>query len=129
MAEEKLGDVAGRVSAMAGEVGSKANAQWDKLESIFEERTARALGRLGLPAARDLADLVDRVAALETELAALKAGQAPAAVPKFKPGKALRDPAAAKPAKPAARTARKKAAVPAQAAAPATAPRRRAKAA
>lgn len=125
-AEEKLGDVAGRMSAMAGEVGSKANAQWDKLESIFEERTARALGRLGLPAARDLAELVDRVAALEAEVAALKGGKAPAAVPKFKPGKALRTTATAKPA---AGTARKKAA---PAAAPDPAPkavRRRAKAA
>jgi poly(hydroxyalkanoate) granule-associated protein len=68
-AEEKLGDVAGRMSAMAGEVGSKANAQWDKLESIFEERTARALGRLGVPSAKDLAALVERVAALEAALA------------------------------------------------------------
>jgi len=123
VAEEKLGDVAGRMQAMAGEVGSKANAQWDKLESIFEERTARALGRLGVPAAKDLATLVERVAALEAELAALKGAGAPAAVPKFRPGKALKEAvqAAPPPRKPAARTASKKAA----AAAPAAAPRKR----
>ena len=84
VAEEKLGDVAGKMSAMAGEVGSKANAQWDKLESIFEERTARALGKLGVPAAKDLAALVDRVAALEAAVAALggKPGAAKARITK-----------------------------------------------
>ncbi len=104
VAEEKLGDVAGKMSAMAGEVGSKANAQWDKLESIFEERTARALGRLGVPTAKDLASLVDRVAMLEAAVAALKGEEAPKAakVPKFKPGKALKDAVMAAPPKPAA---------------------------
>ena len=104
VAEEKLGDVAGKMSAMAGEVGSKANAQWDKLESIFEERTARALGRLGVPTAKDLASLVDRVATMEAAVAALKGEEAPKAakVPKFKPGKALKDAVMAAPPKPAA---------------------------
>ena len=104
VAEEKLGDVAGKMSAMAGEVGSTANAQWDKLESIFEERTARALGRLGVPTAKDLASLVDRVATLEAAVAALKGEEAPKAakVPKFKPGKALKDAVMAAPPKPAA---------------------------
>ena len=64
-AEEKLGDVAGKMTAMAGEVGHKANAQWDKLETIFEERTARALSRLGVPSAKELATLRARVDALE----------------------------------------------------------------
>ena len=124
-AEEKLGDVAGRMSAMAGEVGSRANAQWDKLESIFEERTARAMGRLGVPAAKDLAALVQRVAVLEAEVAALKGEAAPASLPKLKPGKALKGAVqAAPPAKPAARTVRRKAA-PAEAAPVAAAPRKR----
>ena len=106
-AGEKLGDVAGKMSAMAGEVGSKANAHWDKLESIFEERTARALSKLGVPNAKALSALVERVAALEAQLAASKAKSAPATAPRFKPGKDLK-PAAA--AKPAARSARKPAA-------------------
>lgn len=130
-AEERLGDVAGKMSAMAGEVGSKANAQWDKLESIFEERTARALGRLGVPTAKDLASLVDRVAALEAAVAALKGEEPPKAakLPRFKPGKALKDAVAAAPPKPAARTARKKAAPAAQTTEPAGAVRRRVKSA
>jgi poly(hydroxyalkanoate) granule-associated protein len=105
VAEEKLGDVAGKMSAMAGEVGSKANAQWDKLETIFEERTARAMGKLGVPNAKALAALVDRVAALEVSVAALKGESAPVTA-KARARKA----AAAAPAQPTVRAARKKAA-------------------
>lgn len=105
-AEEKLGDVAGRMSAMAGEVGSKANASWDKLESIFEERTARALGRLGVPAASDLAALADRVAALEAAIAALGGKPAGARITKTDLLKAAR-PAAAPADAPAAKAGRK----------------------
>jgi len=116
-AGEKLGDVAGKMTAMAGEVGSKANAQWDKLETIFEERTARALGRLGVPSAKELAALVERVAALEK---ALGIG-APASAPKARTTRAAKaTEAAAKAVKPAARTAARK--VRAAPAADATAP-------
>ena len=80
VAEEKLGDVAGKMSAMAGEVGSKANAQWDKLESIFEERTARAMNRLGVPTAKDVAALAERVEALAAAVARLSKAE-PAAKP------------------------------------------------
>jgi len=78
-AGEKLGDMAGKMTAMAEEVGSKANAQWDKLESIFEQRTSRALGRLGVPTAKDVAALAARVEALAAEVARLggKAAAAP----------------------------------------------------
>jgi poly(hydroxyalkanoate) granule-associated protein len=72
-AGEKLGDMAGKMTAMAEEVGSKANSHWDKLESIFEQRTSRALGRLGVPTAKDVAALAARVEALAAEVARLKA--------------------------------------------------------
>ncbi|MGS0753714.1 phasin family protein [Roseateles sp. GG27B] len=52
-AEEKLGSMASKVSGMAGDVGNKAGQHWDKLESIFEERVAQALKRLGVPSAKD----------------------------------------------------------------------------
>lgn len=71
VANEKLSDVAGKMTAMAGEVGGKANAQWDKLESIFEERTARAMSRLGVPTAKDVAALTERVDALAAAVAKL----------------------------------------------------------
>jgi hypothetical protein len=63
------------------------------------------------------------VAALEAQLAALQGGSGGAAkVPKFRPGKALKDAVQAAPApaaRPAARTVRKKAAATSAAAAPA----------
>ncbi len=91
-AEQKLGDMASKVSAMAGEVGQKANAQWDKLETIFEERTARALRSLGVPTAKDLADLNARVDALAKAAAA-----GPMAKPLAKP---LAKPRAKRPRQP-----------------------------
>ena len=135
-AEEKLGDAAGKVAAMAGEVGHKANAQWDKLETIFEERTARALAKLGVPSAKTLADLGARLDALATAVARLQGVDAPSSTPRFKPGKAQSNKAssAAAPAKakPAARKAAVKPAVaPADSpagAAPAVAAKRRNKA-
>lgn len=76
-AEEGISSVTGKMTAMAGEVGAKANAQWDKLETIFEQRTAKALGKLGVPTARDVAALNHRVDELTAALA--KARKKPSA--------------------------------------------------
>lgn len=101
-ASEKLGDVAGKMSAMAGEVGGKANAQWDKLETIFEERTARAMSRLGVPTAKDVAALAERVEALAAAVAKLGGDVTP---PAAKASKAASAKTAAKaPRKAAAKT-------------------------
>lgn len=78
MAEEAMGAVAHRMTAMAQEVGGRANASWDKLESIFEQRTAKAMRSMGMPSAAALNELSERVAALEAAIARL----APAAAPK-----------------------------------------------
>jgi poly(hydroxyalkanoate) granule-associated protein len=77
-AEERIGAVTGKMTAMAGEVGAKANAQWDKLESIFEQRTAKAMGKLGVPTAKDVAALTQRVDQLAAAVAKL-GGKMPAA--------------------------------------------------
>ena len=74
------------MSDLAGEVGSRAGQHWDKLESIFEDRVARALARLGMPAADEVARLQARVEALAAEVAMLRAQAAPGA--KAKPAKA-----------------------------------------
>jgi poly(hydroxyalkanoate) granule-associated protein len=87
VAEEKLGDVTGRMSSMASEVTSKAGASWDKLENIFEERTAKALGKLGVPTAKDVAELSARVDALSAAVARLSKS------PKAAPAKAAKAPA------------------------------------
>jgi poly(hydroxyalkanoate) granule-associated protein len=95
-AEEKISEVTGKMSAMAGEVTAKAGQHWDKLESIFEARTAKAMSRLGVPSAKDLAALSDRVEKLAAELARLSGKKAPAkkAAPRAAAKKAPRKAAA-----------------------------------
>ncbi|MBL0085298.1 MAG: phasin family protein [Ideonella sp.] len=117
-AEGRLGEMAGKVTAMAGGVGTKANAQWDKLESIFEERTARAMNRLGVPTAKDVAALAGRVDALAAAVAKLTQGgaAAKAGTPKKaaakaatpKPKARTRKAAAPSPAMPVAKPAAKR---------------------
>src|SRR5512134_766448 len=71
LAEDKINEVTGKMTAMAGEVTAKAGQHWDKLESIFEQRTAKAMTRLGVPTAKDLATLNERVEKLAAEVAKL----------------------------------------------------------
>jgi len=76
-AEETLSQAQARMAGFASEFGSKAAGQWGKLESIFEDRVARALDKLGMPPAAEVAALQARVEALEAELAALRRGGGP----------------------------------------------------
>ncbi len=68
VAEGKLSEVSSKMSGMASEVQARAGQQWDKLESIFEERTAKALSKLGVPTAKDVAALSARIDALSAQL-------------------------------------------------------------
>jgi len=117
VAEEKLGDVTGKMSSMASEVSNKAGASWDKLENIFEERTAKALGKLGVPTAGDVSELKRRVEELSAAVARLSKSPK-AATPKAAARKAAVKTAAAKApakkaaAKPAAKRAARKTAAP-----------------
>ena len=92
-AEEKLAEASRKFSSLAeattglssgmsaslSSLGARAAQPWDKLESIFEERVAKALAHLGAPSAADMAGLQAEVAALKRQVAALKpAGKAPA---------------------------------------------------
>jgi poly(hydroxyalkanoate) granule-associated protein len=86
-AEEKIGEVTSKMSTMAGDVQAKAGQHWDKLESIFEERTAKALGKLGVPSAKDVDALVKRIDELAAKVAKLS---------KTAPAKTTAKPAAAK---------------------------------
>ena len=101
MAEEKLGEVTGKMTAMASEVTTKAGQHWDKLESIFEQRTAKAMARLGVPTAKDMAALNARIVELEAKLgkpagknAAAKKAPAKKAAPRAAAKKAPRKAAA-----------------------------------
>ena len=54
---------------MAEDVTAKAGKQWDKLESIFEERTAKAMKKLGVPSSKDVEALMARIDALSAQVA------------------------------------------------------------
>lgn len=85
LAEEKISEVTGRMTSMADTVTAKAGQNWDKLEAIFEQRTAKALGRLGVPTAKDVEALtrrVDELAAAVAKLSKASPRRAAAAVKK-----------------------------------------------
>lgn len=67
-AEETLAQAQARMAGFASEFGNRAAGGWGRLESIFEDRVARALDKLGMPSAEELAALQARVAALEAQL-------------------------------------------------------------
>lgn len=139
-AEEKLSAVASKVSGVAGDVGAKAGQHWDKLESIFEARVAKALKTLNVPSAGDVQSLIKRIDELAVSAGLKKAAPAKAkkavvkkaaavkkaVVAKAAPAKKAAVKAVAKkaaPVKAAVKAVAKKAAAPAKkAAAPAKAP-------
>ncbi|HJV63108.1 MAG TPA: phasin family protein [Albitalea sp.] len=100
VAEEKIGEVTSRMSNMAGDVSAKAGQQWDKLEAIFEERTSKALNKLGVPSSKDVDALIKRIDDLAAQVAKLS---------KSAPAKSARG-ASAKAANGAAKPATKRAA-------------------
>jgi poly(hydroxyalkanoate) granule-associated protein len=118
IAEDKIQEVTGRMTSMAGDVQARAGQQWDKLETIFEQRTARAMSRLGVPTAKDVEALIQRVDELAAAVASLS-GQPvkPTRARKTaaQPAKAAPEPKAATRASRAAKTVKPtKAAAPAQ---------------
>ena len=113
IAEDKISEVTGKMSAMADTVTAKAGQNWDKLETIFEARTAKAMNKLGVPTAKDVDALVQRVDALAAAVAKLSKGAPVKAAAKTaktaKTTKAAARPAAKAPAKtPAKRVIRRK---------------------
>lgn len=76
-AEEKISEATNKMSTMATDISSKASGQWDKLETIFEERVAKALNKLGVPSAKDINALIARIDELNKAVQKLSA-KAPA---------------------------------------------------
>ena len=110
VAEDKFSEVSSKMTGMASEVQAKAGQQWDKLESIFEERTAKAMAKLGVPTAKDVEALVERVDALAAAVAKLSRQGAAAKAAETTagtPAKTVRRRAAAKPAATPLKTAAK----------------------
>jgi poly(hydroxyalkanoate) granule-associated protein len=90
-AEGTINEVAGRMTNMANDVTARAGQRWDKLESIFEERVAKALNRLGVPARKDIEALIRRIDDLSAKVAtAPRAGSAARPAAKKKAGPARR---------------------------------------
>ena len=86
-AEEKISGVTSKTTSMAGDVQAKAGQHWDKLESIFEDRTAKALNKLGVPSAKDVDALISRIDDLSAKVAKLSKtalAKAPAKTPAAK---------------------------------------------
>ena len=99
LAEERISAVTGKMTAMADGMSNKAGAQWDKLESIFEERVAKALNKMGVPSRKDIDALIKRIDGLSAQVGA-KAATKPAPA-----RKTAAKPVAKAPAKRAARKA------------------------
>ena len=85
-AEEKISEATNKMSNMATDISSKASGQWDKLESIFEDRVAKALNKLGVPSAKDVNALIARIDELNLSVQKLSGKAAtPKAVAKAAP--------------------------------------------
>jgi poly(hydroxyalkanoate) granule-associated protein len=119
-AEEKITEATSKMAAMANDISSKATGQWDKLETIFEDRVAKALNKLGVPSSKDIDALIARIDELNKNVAKLSAkpaaprkaapkaaakAAATAPAPDAAPAEAAAEPAPAP--KPAAKRARK----------------------
>ena len=80
VAEEKISEASIRMSEMASDIQAKAGNRWDKLETIFEDRVAKALAKLGVPAAKEVSALASRLEELEkTQRTASRSASKPAA--------------------------------------------------
>ena len=76
LAEERISAVTSKMTAVAGGVTDKAGAHWDKLESIFEARVAKALNKMGVPSRKDIDALIKRIDELSAKTGAPKAAAA-----------------------------------------------------
>lgn len=105
VAEERITDATSRMSSMANDITTKATGQWDKLETIFEDRVARTLNKLGVPSAQDIDALIARIDELNRSVQQLQ--PAAVAAPKQRPVVAPKAEPVAKKAAPKKAAARK----------------------
>ena len=66
--DAKVAVARGNVEATLGQVRERSQETWDKLEKVFEDRVARALGRLGVPGRDEVRALTTRVEELSREM-------------------------------------------------------------
>ena len=99
VAEERIADATSRMSTMANDITSKATGQWDKLETIFEDRVARTLNKLGVPTSHDIDALIARIDELNRNVQKLQPKAAAKADVAKVPATKVEAPKAAAPAK------------------------------
>ncbi len=92
-ATEKLAEVGERATEAAEAARERGGEQWDRLETLFEQRVSKALERLAVPSAAALEALAAQVEALSEEVRRLSGTASDAA---DAPEKAARKPAAKK---------------------------------
>ena len=102
--EDKISGMSSTMTKLSEQAQSRAGQRWDKLEAIFEDRVAKALGKLGVPSSADMDMLAARVDALAASVA--KPGKSTAATAGAKMMKTAPTRTAAK--RPAAKTAAKR---------------------
>ncbi|MEY4755681.1 MAG: hypothetical protein RJA34_579 [Pseudomonadota bacterium] len=101
-AEARILEATSKMTSMANDISARATGQWDKLETIFEDRVAKALNKLGMPSSQDLSELSARVEALTRAVQALQSASGKGVTPTGAP--AAKSTAKATPsAKPAAK--------------------------
>lgn len=99
-AGDRLNEATSRMGSIASDLSARATGQLDKLEGLFEERVARAMGRMGVPPADELRQLAARVDELQRTVDRL-AGRAGAPAARKRAAKAA-------PVTPAKKSARKR---------------------
>ncbi len=71
MAEDTVEDVREDVVGRVDKVRKGAQANWDRLEQVFEQRVAKALAGLGVPSSAEIEALTAHVARLSKQVAQL----------------------------------------------------------
>ena len=99
LADSRMNEMTNEVSGKVTEASSKAAEAWSRLETVFEDRVGRAVGRLGVPTKADITKLTQRVEELTKQVQKMNAGRAaPTKAAPVKAVAAVKKPAARKPA-------------------------------
>jgi poly(hydroxyalkanoate) granule-associated protein len=106
----KVEEATDTVARAAERASRRGTSSWGKLEQVFEERVARALATIGVPARSEVEELKHRIAELEQAVAALAADRLHAQPEPPAAMKRTRAASAAQAPKPAAKKAAMKAA-------------------
>src|SRR3954465_1460549 len=94
--EETLAEAGARMAGVASDISSRASGHWGKLETIFEDRVALALNKMGVPSAKDVDALAARIEELHRMVAEMAASKAAPAKATAKRTRSASRPATAK---------------------------------